>query len=571
MRKNQLHISIWLLTAFAMLTGCESPQVMDEPATGDSKVKLELTIQANSYQLPLNPLTRANDDEVISTMWLLIFQGNDATATFAEAVEVEKEDGKSYVELAEQTSSCQLLALANPQSQFYANGIAYDFTKANLETILANKTLDQASKLLLSIPLNNPQTTLPLDNDIIPMSGQTSMSQINFNTPIPPFSMKRVVAKVIVRNTDYAFKFLGITAIFNTPKQTQLHNIDGSLTYNTGSGKLVDYKTDANYSSDFLAAVDMGGGIQSTEDNPINVFESNTEDNDTYLLIRGMWQGEIMYYKIGFVDSSKNQLNLERNTVYAFAITQINARGFATVRDALLGKPSNTDLDFVITVQDNWSYEISGNNEYYVGVSNSHFELYAPGGSTQYTAFTLVTDCSNPFVDRKHIRSLTTGLAVVSPTSDSYGAVIPLITTPLEVKITVTSAFTEGQLEIHLGSIKKTVTVRRRNRVSAGTTISSNFSMNTAAYYTSAYVENYPMTDGTKYMNNSVSTSIPSTSNWLQLAPGGQTIRNDPHHVYSDTGLIDLYVGSTTSGNTGTVYVSTGKTEMQRSKVMITM
>lgn len=571
MKKNLLQISIWLLTALTMLTGCESPQVMDEPTAGDGRVKLELNIQGNSYQLPLTPLTRANDDEAISTIWLLVFKGSNATAIFAEAVEVEKEDGKSYVELAEQTSACQLLALANPQSQFYANGIAYDFTKANIETVLANNTLDQASKLLLSIPLNNPQTTLPLDNDIIPMSGQTSMSQINFNTPIPPFSMKRVVAKVIIRNTDYAFKFLGITAVFNTPKQTQLHNIDGALTYNTGSGKLVDYKTDANYSSDFLAAVDMGGGVQSTEDNPINVFESNTEDNNTYLLIRGMWQGEIMYYKIGFVDSSKNQLNLERNTVYAFAITQINARGFATVRDALLGKPSNTDLDFVITVQDNWSYEISGNNEYYVGVSNSHFELYAPGGSTQYTAFTLVTDCKNPFVDRKHIRSLTTGLAVVSPTSDSYGAVIPLATTPLEVKVTVTSTFTEGQLEIHLGSIKKIVTVRRSPPVSAGTTISSNFSMNSAAYYTSAYVENYPMTDGTQYMNNSVWTSIPSTSNWLQLAPGGQAIRNDPHHVYSDTGLIDLHVGSTTSGNIGIVYVSTGKTEMQRSKVMITM
>lgn len=78
------------------------------------------------------------------------------------------------------------------------------------------------------------------------------------------------------------------------------------------------------------------------------------------------------------------------------------------------------------------------------------------------------------------------------------------------------------------------------------------------------------MTDGTGYMNNTTPTSTPNTANWLQLSPGGQAIRNDPHHVYSDTGLIDLHVVSATSG-TGTVYVSTGKTEMQRIKVIVTM
>lgn len=571
MKKNLLHIGIWTLMTLLVLMGCEPPQVLGGLEAGDDKVKLELTLQTNPYQLPLAPRTRANGDDVISTIWLLVFRGNDANATFVEAVLAENEGGKSYVEITRQTNACQLLALGNQQGQFYANGVAYDFTKANLEVVLANMSLTLASKTLLTVPLGNPQTTLPLISDPIPMSGLVSMSQISFTTPIPPINMKRAVAEVVVRNTDSAFKFLGITTLLSTPKQAQWYNIDGLLAYNTGSSKLVDYKIDASYSSDFLAAVDMGGNIQSTEDNPVRVFESDTDANDTYLLIRGTWQGETMYYKMRIVDSDKNSLNIERNTVYTLTITRVNARGFATVSDALSGKPSNTALDFVITVQDNWSYEISSNNEYYIGVSNSHLELYAPGGTTQYTAFTLVTNCNTQFVDRKHIRSLTSGLTIVAPTSDSYGAVIPLgITTPLEVKVTVTSAFKEGTLEIHLGSIKKYITVRRRDRVAVGTTISSNFSLNASAYYASAYVEGYPMTDGTGYMNNSTPTSTPNTANWLQLSPGGQAIRNDPHHVYSDTGLIDLHVVSATSG-TGTVYVSTGKTEMQRIKVIVTM
>lgn len=336
--------------------GCEPPQVLDGLEVGDDKVKLELTLQTNPYQLPLAPQTRANGDDVISTIWLLVFRGNDANATFVEAVLAESEGGKSYVEITRQTSACQLLALGNPQGQFYANGVAYDFTKANLEAVLTNMPLALASETLLTVPLNNPQTTLPLVSNPIPMSGLVSMSQISFATAIPPISMKRAVAEVIVRNTDAAFTFLGITTLLSTPKQTQWYNIDGLLAYNTGSSKLVDYKIDASYSSDFLAAVDMGGNVQSTEDNPVRVFESDTDANDTYLLIRGTWKGETMYYKMRIVDSGKNPLNLERNTVYTLTITRVNARGFATVRDALAGKPSNTALDFVITVQDNWSY-----------------------------------------------------------------------------------------------------------------------------------------------------------------------------------------------------------------------
>ena len=89
----------------------------------------------------------------------------------------------------------ELLALGNQQGQFHANGVAYDFTKANLETVLANMSLALASRTLLTVPLSNPQTTLPLISDPIPMSGLVSMSQISFTTPIPPINMKRAVAE----------------------------------------------------------------------------------------------------------------------------------------------------------------------------------------------------------------------------------------------------------------------------------------------------------------------------------------------------------------------------------------
>lgn len=43
--------------------------------------------------------------------------------------------------------------------------------------------------------------------------------------------------------------------------------------------------------------------------------------------------------------------------------------------DAKASLASNTNLDYSILVQEESSYEIVSNNEYYLGVTNSHFEI----------------------------------------------------------------------------------------------------------------------------------------------------------------------------------------------------
>ena len=65
----------------------------------------------------------------------------------------------------------------------------------------------------------------------------------------------------------------------------------------------------------------------------------------------------------------------------------MHGRGYDTVADAKLSKPSNTDLDFEITVDDSNSYEIIANNDYYLGVSNSVFIAYSPDDASTYEAF----------------------------------------------------------------------------------------------------------------------------------------------------------------------------------------
>ncbi len=115
---------------------------------------------------------------------------------------------------------------------------------------------------------------------------------------------------------------------------------------------------------------------------------------------------------------------------------------------------------------------------------------------------------------------------------------------PYNVKIKVANNFTAGEIEVHLGSLQKIITVRRQTPVSTGTVI-GNF-IPDAGKYISAYIENYPMLD----------SSTPNPSNWLQLSPGGEAVRNDPHRITVDNGLIDLHVNGSGEGD---AYVSMSK------------
>ncbi|WP_455640215.1 hypothetical protein [Parabacteroides sp.] len=542
--KTYILVTVGLLSL--LLAGCSSEEAVDNNLIIENKVRFELFTKPDSYG---QPATRANADEnnLDKTPWILVFVGGNENATFAEAVQAEVIGTKSYVYLEKQTGACQLLVLANPADKFYFNGTAYDYNKSDFTTALSGISLKDASEKMLTEPLNDPQTTLPFIGKKLVMSDLVSMpSGIAAGNSIPTITLKRTVAKMVLSSTASTSNFTleGITAVVNTPKHSRLYNWNNSLTYANTS--LINYGSDASFSSDFVQAT-----ANSTADSPIYLYESayNSTNNDTYLIVRGTYQNETFYYKMALV-ANQVQLDVERNYSYEFTITAVKGRGYSTIADVMASKASNTNLDYTVLVQDNSGYEILSNNDYFLGVTNSHFELYANNYSgSEYTAFTLITDCKTPFVDKKTIKSLTTGLTIVSPTE------IPLSTTaPYDVKIKLDDGFTEGKIEVHLGSLKKIITVRRQPAPSLNKTISDFIPG--GSNYISAYIVNYPMING-----------IPDPSHWLQLSPGGEPVRNDPHSITTDNGLIDLHISFQGESD---VYVSMNKDNMvQRIKVHV--
>ena len=544
----KVHI-IYLLVLLTFFSACSiKEEVPGEPVTiGETKVRFELFTKAGTYGLPVS---RAGENESVVDQqpWVLVFLGTGGTASFVEAVQAELYNGKTYVYLEEQAGNCQLLILANSPSRFYMNGVGYAYTADNFVNTLRGRDLDYACRNLLTEALIDPQYTVPYIGQKLPMSDLVNLSKIDASVTIPNIQLKRIVGKIVVENTDADFVLEGITVVTNVAKNSKLHNLTDALEQNIGADNLVEYRKDDSYALNIVDAEEIVTGGQKTKNNPLYVYETHSLSNDTYLVIRGHYKGESFFYKMALVNNDQHVLDILRNTEYIFTITSVRGRGFISMSDAKASLASNTNLDYSILVQEESSYEIVSNNEYYLGVTNSHFEIYASAASgTAYVAFSLITDCKSESIGERTITA-TSGLRIVSPVD----GMIPVSTTlPSQVKIEMLAGFTSGEIELRLGNLRKTVTVKRREQVTSSGTIISSFIDD--GYYISAYVEDY--------VNHS----------WLKLGPEEGEVRNDPDYIYVDNGKIKLYVEKNTSGNReGVVYVSVGKGITQRIKVYIT-
>ena len=542
----KIHI-IYLLVLLTFFSACSiKEKVPGEPVTiGETKVRFELFTKAGTYGLPVS---RAGENESVVDQqpWVLVFLGTGGTASFVEAVQAELYNGKTYVYLEEQAGNCQLLILANSPNRFYMNGVGYAYTADNLVNTLRGRDLDYACRNLLTEALIDPQYTVPYSGQKLPMSDLVNLSKIDASVTIPNIQLKRIVGKIVVENMDADFVLEGITVVANVAKNSKLHNLTDALEQNIGAENLVEYRKDDSYALNIVDAEEIVTGGQTTKNNPLYVYETHSLSNDTYLVIRGQYKGEMFFYKMALVNNDQHVLDILRNTEYIFTITSVRGRGFISMADAKASLASNTNLDYSILVQEESSYEIVSNNEYYLGVTNSHFEIYASAASgTAYVAFSLITDCKSESIGERTITA-TSGLRIVSPVD----GMIPVSTTlPSQVKIEMLAGFTSGEIELRLGNLRKTVTVKRREQVTSSGTIISSFIDD--GYYISAYVEDY--------VNHS----------WLKLGP--EEVRNDPDYIYVDNGKIKLYVEQNTSGNReGVVYVSVGKGITQRIKVYIT-
>lgn len=546
---------IWI----SFLPACEEHSVggVDPPQT-EKKVQLELFTRTNEYGTPVLR-SLANEDEIEPTPWVLVFKGSNENAVFVEAVQAFQLAGinKRYIILTEQTSTCQLLILANPQDYYYyiaGNSTPFEFTEENFNTHLGGQNLSYACTNLLTEPLSNPQTEIPYSGNMtIPMSFVLPVLSINKDTEIGTSSslleLKRAVAKIVIKNSDTNFAFDSITAVVNVPKQGRLHQL-GTTALMNNTGNLIEYNAGDLYATDMISS-DSGG---TTENDPVYLYESGT-DNKTYIIIKGQYNGKTYYYKVSIVDANKNPVDILRNYKYTITISSVGP-GFETINDLKTFQGSNSNITYNIRIVDESSFEISTNENYYLALSNSVFIAYTDGrdgSEDEFNPFTLTTNCTINFPDARYITHNNEfgHISLIEPAPDKPGtgqkSEIPItgnsnspVAKDVIAKIS-TSLGNTGIFTLKLGDLEKNISVRSNGALPAA---GSSSVLQDNYYLLSGYIE-----EGS------------NTKDWIKLTSSTGIIRNDSASIVVDNGVIRILAEPNTTGGTrrGVVYLTAAK------------
>ena len=591
---------IGVTTLILMIVACEQSPLSDDSTTDPvvEKVRVEIFARAQSYD---QPAIRALADEKTVSMkpWVLVFKGSGDNATFIEAVQAFEMVSKRYVLLTPQSGAAggyQLLILANPMGLFYygnaTTGMTYNISNLTNTLTTGVTTLKQVCDNLLSEPLAaTQQTVIPFSGagDLIPMSYLLPLTKIDNSTQIAnsdgtSLKLVRTIAKMSIVNKDDTFVFEGIMSVANVPRQGRIHKLGNGIMDNRTH--LTTYRKDASYSQPIITAI-----ANSTETTPVYLYESNIQNN-TYFIIRGTYNSQSYYYKMAIVNSTQQSIDIVRNASYTFNIIKAKGPGYDTMEDAIASTPSNTNLDYRMTVDDGESYEIMANNDYYLGVSNSVYIVY--GGNSDYEAFKVITDCSTIFPNSNKIEDnrseadwafyvKTPTTISLKPTGDSN----PRVTA---VNATISDWlmwYEEGQIKydppndpiyrknayimLTLGNLKKNIHIRQRGIIDKTGSlltyqpvVNNNPSLPTINYYClSAQIE-----DG---------TSTPKS--WIKLLPSSGIEREDAANITVDNGIIKISVlpNNTGSNRSDIVYMTTVKNpngsnsdnSMQRIKINI--
>jgi uncharacterized protein (TIGR02145 family) len=446
----------------------------------DGKIQLELFTRVPDYETPGNPtrMGSALETTVGTTPWVIVFKGAGDGATYVEAAQSYVLGGKTWVDINSQTSACRILILANPQPKFTDTaGTEYDFSVANFNAVLAPggsaKTIAQACELLHTQSLTaTTHGTVPYVNTSIPMSAifdtPNISGAITIGTDEHPFPLTRAVARVVVTNTATNFVMQGAT-VLDTPRRGRLHKLGTTLKTNPLPADRTDYLTaTANSQVTGIATATAEGAKQTTDPtaaaskNPLYVYESSkAEALHTHIIVQGVYDGRTNYYKLSLRDPNAGAtdpnaaIDIVRGTNYTINITSVKRSGYSTLTDAMnAAHSSNEDVVWRVNVTDAYSHDIVDNGEYYLGVTNSQFKVYADGAPTNKHAFTITTNRTAALTDNSI--TVSSGLTLAAPTTGKI-----TLGGSTDVRLNFTTGFTSGTVTLRLGDLTKVITVQK--------------------------------------------------------------------------------------------------------------
>jgi hypothetical protein len=472
---------------------------VDPDPLPEGEISLELHTRAPMFDLPATRATNEGLPE-LPLPWVLVFAGRDENATFVEAQKAVDRDGVASVTLQSQLKPCRLLIIANVES---------------LDTSDLTRTtkLFEACDDLLTPLLASSDAAFPYTDGYLPMSGIHQVETIGSSTKLgevgAEIPLTRSVAKITVNSTATGFTLESAT-VANAPRQGAYHNLGSSPRDN--SAALTRYA---------MPAVTT----------PIYLYEASANEK-TSVIVKGVYDGLTGYYKLTLREEwGGASLAVLRNHIYKVNITEVRRPGFRTVTEAVdSAYPSNESIVWSVEVTDGHAHDVVDNGEYYLGVSNSEYILYADGEQPNRLAFVATTNAASNYTFSATAGG--DGLSAAFSSGSEGGVRIYNVTVGMTEEFT---ADTEGSVTVRVGNLAKTVKVSRRPAV--------------------AGARPYLEFNDTHY----VAAHIDSESDWLRLSTDKEDT-GDLRSINQETGSIyihpDANYGDGSSPREAVVYLS---------------
>ena len=437
------------------------------PEAPEGFVNIEFDLNSGAFHKPETKAIRPDSD--FDAPWILSFklqnQGSPRPDTlFVEAVKAEMAGGKYYMQLSGSADPHLLYFVANA-----------DKVIENKKTLFATKTYGQVMSLLTFgnpspdanfglISLSNPQGSVPFANQNIPMTATAQLDKIVKGTKVSgTVNLQRIVSKIYVdatkANQKNGFVLTGLTVI-DVPSIGYMNNELNIQSVQPQS--IIDYgrkKGSDRLTTLVLENIDNNTTHSPTADRPIYVYpflENDPRGGVYQVIFSGHFGDNITkYFKIKLGGLNTPVALSKPNTSFLINIESIANNGYISLEHALQYEPS-TGVVTKVTLLDN-SHEIIADGKYYLGVTNSSYELYA----AEYDNIKIATVTTNAYksgaispVSKVELLSGAKGVQLVSPTSISSNS--------SDIIVKFTSKTANATVRVTIGNLTKEITVSKK-------------------------------------------------------------------------------------------------------------
>ena len=399
-RRNSFLLS--LLCAVVWLTGCVQDEFNTALPTSVDATRFALTV--SDVNIPsvssraMSGTGTDNKEDEVKTVDILVFDNSKSPAVF-----LEWSQGKNITQdLANNTStvefevalsptlvSTRIVVVANRQLNSIVSGfIKGTTTKAEVMAELTHTLTDK----------------WPADGSTadgytpIPMYGEKVVAKLDHSSinPISGISMKRMLARIDVRNSTSNFKVEEVyLANYNTKGYlAPLWDTNGEL--NTSTPDALNIPGDSGKKKEESDALSYPVNGSKVYDGEIYTFEAAaavdaggvTEDNDVgrkeavCLIVKGkIDNGPSTFYRIDFTQTGQKgeqvgYLPLKRNHKYIISITEALGAGNASLGEALASYTVMSNLKFrVIHYDRDKVKDVVYNGQYMLGVGEPEIKV----------------------------------------------------------------------------------------------------------------------------------------------------------------------------------------------------